>query len=118
MDTKSKIEELQKQIDQIKEQEVAAPKEKYAHLVGKCFRTATASFVKVTNICSANECKVWFDCVDVYFDERCKDAYINTSGYNHIDIDDLSRFEIKEDAFNEAFKSTVRIIKNKISHKN
>ena len=119
----SKIQELRAEIKRLEEENAESLKNKYQHLVGKCFYRAYTSYEKVTNIHSVTTDdvgeEVTYDCICIYFDKR-GDEYNNTAsisldGYASIEEEDIERYSISQESFNEAFNGCVDIIRKKIN---
>ena len=92
----NRIEELQEQIKQIREEEKAQAKEKYKYLVGTCLRSAFTSFHLVTAIDRADGESVTYECVRIYMDERFADSetQISNKSWCSIEIEDLERCKV------------------------
>lgn len=119
----SKIQELRAEIKRLEEENAESLKVKYQHLVGKCFSRAYTSYEKVTNIHSVNTDdvgeEVAYNCIYIYFDKR-GDEYNNTAsisldGYSSIYEEDIERYGISQESFDEAFNGCVDVIRKRVN---
>lgn len=118
----SKIQELRAEIKRLEEENAESLKNKYQHLVGRCFSRAYTSYEKVTNIHSVNTDdvgeEITYDCICIYFDKRGDEynnsASISIDGYASVYEEDIEQYSISQESFNEAFNGCVDVIRKRI----
>ena len=119
----NKIKELEEQLAKARREAEQDGREKYKHLIGKCFRRAytsfDTSFELVTDIFRSDDEDVTYHCVKIYIDPRYEDSRvdIDTNSYGTIEINELESKQISRAEFDNmlqvAFKRISKIGKAK-----
>lgn len=118
----NRIQELEAEIQRIKEEEAESKKAKYQHFVGKYVHRAYTSYEKIVGIdrIDTDECgdEIMFDSIHVYFDKRGdeynNDASINLQGYGQAYADELEKQLISQEVFDKALNDCIDLIKRRL----
>jgi hypothetical protein len=126
MDYDKKIEELRSEIKRLEKEREVSQVEKYQYLVGTCLHRAYTSWEKITEINrveydehSGDE--INFDSISMYFDPthdredtHNRDPHISFGSYSDIYANDIERYLISNEKFEEVFEECVKYMRTKV----
>lgn len=108
-----KIKELEKQLIQAKNEKINMLHEKYEYLIGKCLHNSVTSYQKITGIESIYSDEIYYNCIDIYYDAKLSspEIRIDTHSCGYIYVDEIERYLISEEKFNEILNECLAILK-------